>query len=283
MNYKKILITIDTEVGEEQRHIDNAFDKFVRGNIDGDEYGFSKIADIINEFGFMGDFFIDVYDTPRTGIDLYGEICDIIKSKGHKNHLHTHPAGMFDEKRKNMHEYSLEEQKKIIKKGKDIFRDITGKNPVAHRAGNYGADNKTLTALRENGIKIDSSFFFNNHLCKIEADTINKPVEINGVQEIPITVAKRYPKRFGLPLLFLPRWSKQDINSFDFWQLKKMIREVTKEVNHCMIFLHSSSFIHHDRVTDKLKPRSDVIKRFRNILSYLKKEGFEPSTIDSLL
>jgi len=66
-----------------------------------------------------------------------------------------------------MYLYSLDEQIEIIKDGKELVKEWVSEYPVAHRAGGaYGINKDTFTALKENGIPIDSSSFYGHPNCK---------------------------------------------------------------------------------------------------------------------
>ena len=241
MTNAKLIITIDTEVGEKAKSVKDGFDKFVMGKIGNEYYGIPKIVDIFDQFGFKAEFFVDVYEYKYFGEEKYKNLCTFLHEKGHGVQLHTHPGYAYDTNRINMHEYSLEEQIKIIAEGKELITKWIGKSPIAHRAGNYGADNNTLTALEANSIKIDSAFFYGQDNCKIQLSTINDPVFYNDVLEVPITVIKRHPRRLGIPVLLKGNWTKLDINWLSYRELKKGLHKVKFEYN--MIFLHSSSGI----------------------------------------
>ena len=184
---KSILLTCDTEVGE-LANGQNAVEIFIEGKVNGQVAGISLINSIANQHNASVEHFIDIYPYERYGESRFRRICDNILSHGHYLQLHTHPSGRFDRYRKYMHQYTLDEQRNIISWGKQKIRDWTGYEVIAHRAGGYGANDETLIALAENGIAIDSSFYFQNPACKIAYPHKNKCDHYNGVFEIPVTV-----------------------------------------------------------------------------------------------
>src|SRR5207249_9066268 len=124
---------------------------------------------------------------------------------GHEIQLHTHPDLMYDPKRQSMHEYSLAEQTTIIRDGMALLREWTGKAPIAHRAGSYGANKDTLKALHANGIFLDSSFFYRHGNCRLPFANLNSPFKADGIWEVPVTVHPRPVRRLGISLPFVKR------------------------------------------------------------------------------
>ena len=71
MNDTKIIITIDTEVGEKAKHVKEGFEKFVMGKIGNEYYGIPKIVEILDEFNFKAEFFVDVNKYKVFGEEKY--------------------------------------------------------------------------------------------------------------------------------------------------------------------------------------------------------------------
>ena len=266
----KIIITVDTEVGERAKYVKNGFEKFILGNINNEYYGLPKIVEILGQSNYKAEFFVDVYEYKYYGEKKFKNLCKFLTKNNHGVQLHTHPSYAYDTSRINMYEYSLEEQIKIISDGKELIKNWIGKYPIAHRAGNYGANNDTLQALKENKIKIDSSLFYKHENCKIQFPTKNDPIFYNGVLESPITVIKTYPKFLNIPIPSKKYWKKIDINWLNEKEIKKSILNLSKKHKYIILFLHSISFI----ATDY--PRSITIdkaalKTFTNILDFFNK------------
>lgn len=270
----KILITIDTEVGEKGKFAKDGFEKFVMGKIANEYYGVPKIVEILNAHHAKGEFFVDVYEDNFFGEEKYVTLCKYLDNQGHGVQLHTHPSYAYDINRINMHDYFLEEQIKIIYDGKERIKKWIGKKPIAHRAGNYGANNDTLLALKENNIQFDSSYYTRHPNCKISLPIINDPFRNNHILELPVSVILK--NRF-LSIIdsFKHKFpEKFDVNSMNSQSMIKSIK--TYRSPYCVIFLHSSSFILRDRksieVTGINGPAMTV---FSNLLDFLLKENYE--------
>lgn len=270
----KVIITIDTEIGEKAKFTKKGFENFVMGEIGDQYYGVPEITRVLNFYNFKAEFFVDVYESKYYGDDKYLNLCKYLDEKGHGVELHTHPSYAYDIARVNMHQYSLEEQIQIVSDGKNMIKKWIGKYPVAHRAGGYGANNDTLTALRVNDIEIDSSFLYNHVNCKIKLKTINNPILSNNVLEIPVTVIKKSFSMHPFIPPFQSRWLKLDVNGLTLKDLKKAINKLESEF--VIIFLHSSSFILRDKTSLNIKGiNHSEINKFEQLLKYLCENSFE--------
>ena len=238
---KQILITCDTEVGELHADRADAFEIFIKGEIESREVGVRLVNDLASEYGAAVEHFVDVYPYERYGERKFEQLCSDIIGGGHGVNLHTHPSGRYDKNRKFMWQYSVDEQTEIINFGKQKIKEWIGIDVLAHRAGGYGANDDTIQALNFNGIFIDSSFFYKNKNCKINYDYINKASEKNGVLQLPVSVYERQ-KRYG------PLKTKSSLQKFDFRygsSADEILKVIDAMPENCIIvlFLHSFNFL----------------------------------------
>lgn len=267
---KQILITCDTEVGELHAGRADAFEIFIKGEIEDREVGVKLINDLASKCGAAVEHFVDVYPYERYGEHKFEQLCrDIIQSE-HGINLHTHPSGKYDKNRKFMWQYSVDEQTEIVNFGKQKIKEWTGMDVLAHRAGGYGANDDTLRALRVNDIFIDSSFFYKNENCKINYDYINKASEKNGVLQLPVSVYEKQ-KRYG----FLK--TKSSFQKFDF-RYGSSADEILKAIDlmpeNCIIvlFLHSFNFLNlkysfKDKKYVKISINHKLINEYKRLLA----------------
>jgi len=225
MSKPKIIITIDTEVGEKAKFVKDGFEKFILGKIGEEYWGIPKIVEILNTYGIKGEFFVDVYEDAFFGEENYAKLCQYLNENGHGVQLHTHPSYAYDINRINMHEYSLDEQIRIIGEGKERIIKWIGKAPIAHRAGNYGANNDTLLALKANKIPIDSSFYFGHPNCKMRLATVNDPIYFEQILEIPVSVDVQFKNLFYFFQIFQKYPRKFDINIMDEQNFEDSIKK----------------------------------------------------------
>lgn len=267
-----IILTVDTETSP-------APAETIFAQIEGEEWGITRIMDICDSFSVKATFFVDVYDKNIIDISLLRRACECINKRGHEVELHTHPD--FSTKRGweidgVISKYNLDEQISIIKKGKQLIKNWINKEPIAHRAGGYGANYDTIRALKENGILIDCSMYYKHRVCDLNYPllTVNKVVEYNGVTEIPVTVTfSKYVIGFpGFGLTFFSLYKKVDINWSGFDELKLQIMRLKENgINPIIVFLHSGSFVKES--SSRLKPNKIVEDTFKKLTEWLTQQS----------
>lgn len=257
----QLIITVDTELSSHPGKIG------ILGNIGRAEYGISKIMDICDKYDTKATFFVDVYGYKRIGDDMK-EICHNILKRGHDLQLHTHPD-VYDRERGYMALYSLDEQIKIIAEGKEYFEKVLGVTPIAHRAGDWGADYNTLQALRFNNIVIDSSMFYKWETCALNNSlrTINQSMHFGDLLEIPATVFES-PRLGTMRPIRLLDLNANHINE-NIYILNKIRKSDTKM---CMFNLHSFSFLHWNRKRTKYSINYNKIREFEIFLKHTRSQ-----------
>ncbi len=289
---KQILITIDTEVGELGLSQPNAFRTFVEGKVDGGEYGYQKIIELLNVHKAKGEFFVDVYPVKQVGEKKLSTLCKNIVKAGHAVQLHTHPSSAFDPKRRYLSEYAIETQREIIKTGLDSIQKWTGVPAIAHRAGGYGMNESAITVLQEAGVKYDSSYHYQNEHCTLPLVHKNAPYKINEVWEIPVS-------GFNQHVNYMPNGPvRLNFQKLDFRygaRVKDIERAITEAPDNSVhvIFLHSFNFLNltYNTKSNTYLPIHAVpklIKQFEELLEWLAKQddcrftGFSDLTLDHL-
>ena len=183
---------------------------------DGSACGLMEIVRMLSERGIAGTFFLSVFEYRSWGEPAMRGITAKLQAAGQDVALHTHPQFAYDPSRVEMYQYSLAEQTAIVRDGVERLAAWTGRPVVAHRAGDYSADENTLLALKRNGILVDSSFFWGHpkvHLDKLGLHR-NMPTEWAGVKEFPVTVFEQAerPHPFGSFFAPLSTLRKIDVN-----------------------------------------------------------------------
>jgi hypothetical protein len=279
----QVLITVDNEVGEAAADDPQGFEKFVLGIIGEQSYGSPFIAKIANEYSFPVEFFTDIYESAVFGAAKYEQHCQQLVAQGHFIQLHTHPGFEFDLKRRNLYQYTLDEQNEIIQTGAKRIASWVGRWPTAHRAGMYGADSNTLDALITNGICIDSSYYHQHPNCKLNLPTVNSPFfsHCQKLLEIPVTTIKTYPSVFGIPISTQSRFQKLDVNGMDAKRITAAISKLNGKVAFIVIFLHSSSFIKRESNGD-ISVDKIAINSFRSALTLIKKLNINVTSFEQI-
>jgi len=279
----KVIITIDTEVADHDGP--DAFDRDVLGCTPRNPRGAYWIAEQLKRSQLPGVFFLDVYGKGRYREARYEELCNRLLECGHDIQLHTHPDQMYDPNRFNMYQYSLEDQTGIIRDGMALLKEWTGKLPVAHRAGRYGANVETLKAIKANGIYLDSSFYYGRENCKLPFANSNAPFMTDGIWEFPVTIVPEPVVKCGFRF---PEWSrhfwwrhqKLDVNTMNPRQLCRSVMELYGKIPYITTFLHSFSFAR--RGLHRYEPDEAAIAAFQALLQLLVAENIPVVTFEQL-
>ena len=248
-------------------------DSTIFGKLNSEYYGIPLLMDILDEHGFRATFFTEVFCGYNVGFDDVERVFRCINDRGHDAQLHLHPVqrfysdfrrGMPPRERDLMFELPLDEQRALIAEGVALFRQLCGKSPRAYRAGCYGASEATLTALRENGIQIDSSY----NLASLDASCgfterpLNAPLVINGVYEFPLTVF-RVPGVAG--------YKPMEVSAVAAGEMIGTIRSLKQAgCRDAVLSLHSFSLMKNLGLRhENTRPDRIVIQRLRNLCAAL--------------
>ena len=216
---------------------------------DGSACGLMEIARMLEERGWPGTFFLDVYEHRQWGETVMRNIAVGLQGEGQDVALHTHPQWAYDPSRWAMYQYSLDEQTTIVRDGVRLLQAWTGRPVIAHRAGAYTANEDTLIALQRNGVLVDSSRFWKDPDSRL--DGLGLPRNLPGVHarvtEIPVTVYQREdrPRILGAAVAPVTAVRKIDPNWFiDESEMRAAIDSVVaSDIPVLVVFLHSFSFL----------------------------------------
>lgn len=168
-----VFITIDTEyssglvtdLSDEDRR-DNFARSIACATPDGPA-GVSHKLKLFEEHGINAVFFVDPMPALVWGIAAIEDVVGPIIDAGQDVQLHCHTewlalageANPLVSKRTgdNLFDFPLEEQQEILTYARDTLIAAGAPEPVAFRAGNYGANDNTLRALASLGLQYDSS------------------------------------------------------------------------------------------------------------------------------
>jgi peptidoglycan/xylan/chitin deacetylase (PgdA/CDA1 family) len=296
----RVYITIDTEcsIGGALRHPELepvGPERAVLGEIGGRQYGIPLIMDVLEQHSLRGTFFVEVLASRVVDAEKLGSAYREIVSRGHDAQLHLHPAydcyrrvreGSLDRSRVNgaadlIGKYPAAIQLELLREGCRLFRGMLGRDPVAFRAGCFGANAATLEALSELGIRYDSSF--NGAYCGTTC-LMSSPVRVNTpwlrsrVWEVPVTNFETG--------LWRRRLKPCDVGAVSLMEMKRVLNQAHRlGIEAVVITMHSFTlFKVHDVQFRKLRPDNLVIRRFRGLCRFLARHRhrFEIATFGSL-
>ncbi len=219
-----VYITIDTEYSfglAQAQGIDSRAANFARSiacRTPSGEVGIFDQMDIMDAHGCKGVFFVDPLPALLWGVDAISDIVEPIVARDHEVQLHLHTewlelAGddnpLGGKTGRNMADFSEGEQAKLIALGKNLLVEAGAPEPVAFRAGNYGADDATLRALAQNDIRYDSSHVpgIEDSECEISLDSeVQHVIEHEGVLEVPVGTVPNFGGLRHAQITALSEW-----------------------------------------------------------------------------
>ena len=198
-----VILTIDAEVAPHTSDWKRdrgrfAIDRDIFGITDRGERGLRYQLEVIEQHGLKAVVFLEALSTSVVGTDLLKELVTLVQLRGHEVALHIHtewlpylPRPLVGDRRgRYMHDFSEDDQRRIMDQGLENLSRAGAERVVAFRAGNAGASLETLRAALRSGIRIDSSYFapFLNRSCRLPSHPeISQAIPLEGVIEIPIT------------------------------------------------------------------------------------------------
>jgi hypothetical protein len=200
--------------------------------------------------------------------------------------LHTHPSWRDDPrdfswlrkyKKENsylapnldfMAKLSYAAQVSVLEEGINLLVKWLGKRPIAHRSGGYSINADTIAAVREAGLKIDSSMNSAHEHSKVVWSR-NRIEQKDGVIEIPITVMRyviRPSRMFNGGDLY-SKILKTDLDVCSVRDLLSFVKIGTiKGLKIMNLMMHSYSFMKSDPRLRKFKPNFKKISRLKRFL-----------------
>lgn len=203
-----ILITTDTELSTalhargmhpDENHAINVLGRGADGAV-GIEYQMERLS----AHGLKGVFFVEALCAYALGLDALKRIVDPILTRGHEVQLHAHTEWLewiekdpvAGRRGENIFEFPEADQRVLLEMGIEALVRCGAPRPIAFRAGNYGADNATLRALKSLGLRFDTSYNqpYVGGVCRIDVpEPLLEPAMVEGLTEIPITFFEDYP------------------------------------------------------------------------------------------
>lgn len=274
-----VTITIDTE-NSQGAIISGRWTKdTMLGFCQGKNYGIRYILKMFEQYNISATWYLSIFEKSIFGEKLIADICNLLMDHNQDIQLHTHPVWLMDsqgKKRINMYQYSLEDQIYMMDKGiQDIYK-LTGRKPIAHRAGGYGVNRDTFTAMKECGIKIDSSIFYQNPNCKVNTRRGRNGIyEFMDLVEFPISVYELHTDYLIPYKKDCRSIQKIDIN---FSREDEIINSYKQALKHgggyLNLFMHSGSFYRFfgkevKSINDVTHKNDIVVERFHNVMRYI--------------
>jgi hypothetical protein len=256
-------------------------ERAILGKIGSAYYGTPLIMDILEQHGLRATFFIEVLASHVVPQSQLAEAYSEIARRGHDPQLHLHPVyhyyhlfrqgGIGREqlppRMDLIGSLPLEKQLELLREGTDLFRGFVGREPVAFRAGCFGASASTLSALSRLGFRYDSSFnaAFLGSSCLMESGhPPNSPWQEGSLWEVPIT-------NFETGFWKMRGFKPLDVGAVSLLEMKRVLAQAERLGMGTAVFLmHSFTlFKKADAQFEALRPDRLVIRRFRELCNFL--------------
>ena len=208
-------------------------------------------------------------------------MCSAILERGHDAQMHVHPNWWKNDfARKWLTDYSLDEQRELVRLAKEAYVRACGTEPVAHRAGGLLVNADLLRAVAEHGIGIDASVAPGYRPYDLGAGVAEPtvPRRIGSLTEVPVTTFTQ---------LRLGRWElgrNFDINADSLAELKFVVDRATAQgVAAVVLLMHSFSFVGRAPDGSRFWPAPREVRKFERFLDYaVAHDGIEIVTFRDL-
>lgn len=244
-----------------------ALRRYIYGTTAAGDYGLPFQLKLLSDHGLKASFFVESLFAEGFGNAALAEIVGLIEDAGQEVQLHLHsewvdkfPRPILRERSgMNIKDFSLREQTLLIEKALANLRACGCDQITAFRAGNYGADMNTLSALSANGISYDTSYNFSylDRSCGLDAlGTLTQPKTLATVTEVPITYYDQWGGRFR----------HVQLTACSYQELTYLMKQA-QEAEYTAFVIVSHSF----ELLNRAKTRPDplVVRRFEKLCRFL--------------
>jgi hypothetical protein len=291
-----VFFTVDVEVwcdgwDDIDRKFPDAFRQYVYGTTPRGDYGLPYKLRVLGDHGLTGVFFVEPLFAARFGLEPLAEIVGLVRDGGQEVQLHMHTewvdearrpllAGV-NRKRQHLRHYSLEEQTILLAEGAKLVERAGGGAVTAFRAGSFGFNSDTLTALVANGITFDSSY----NASMMGPDSGVMPgidlvdtVLCEGVYEYPMTVFRDGTR--SLRHAQLTACSYAEMEGL-LWQALESGRNSFVILSHNFELLNDTRSRADDVVVDRFRRLCSFLDRNRDSFRVSGFKGLKPRVGDS--
>ena len=200
----KVLLTIDTELVWRHHAAGYGWRENYARSYEAAGVGIPYQLRVLAEHGLKACFFVDPMPAAVHGLEPVKRMIEPILAAGQEVQLHLHPfwARLEQAEREGecpeLTSFEADEQRELIGQARDLLIAGGAPPPIAFRAGSFAADERTLRALAQLGIRYDSSHN-GCHQPWPSAITLPPataaPVQAGGVVEIPVGQIEERPGR----------------------------------------------------------------------------------------
>ncbi|GJL74057.1 polysaccharide deacetylase [Nitrosomonas sp.] len=271
-----VYFTVDVEIwcggwDDIDTKFPQAFKRYIYGQTAQGDFGLPYKLKLLNDYGLKGVFFVEPMFSARFGLEPLKEIVNIIKEANQSVELHLHTEWVDEaklpifpsvtHKRQYLRYFTQEEQTKLIALGKQWLLESGVERVQAFRAGSFGFNVDTLSALSANNIFVDSSY----NACLLGPDSnlmpgvvVTEAMLYEDVYEVPMTV---YFDRPG-------HLRHAQLCACSFKEMEGLLWKALEQGwQNFTILSHNFELLHRSLE----RPDKIVIKRFQQLCEFLDK------------
>lgn len=273
-----VFFTVDVEIwcqgwDDLDRKFGAAYRTYVYGPTPAGNYALPMTLQVLNDHGLRGVFFVEPLFATRFGTEPLREMTGLIQSAGQEVQLHLHTEWVDEArtpvlpastgKRQHLRHFSRAEQTTLIAAGATLLREAGVAALNAFRAGNWGMNRDTLSAVADNGLDFDSSYNAGSSTGVANVapgQTLTQPFQFEGVTEYPVTVFRDRPGRLR-PL---------QLTACSFQEITRVLETAADAGWKCAVIVS-----HNFELMNRRKDRPDpiVVRRFRKLCRYLEQRA----------
>ncbi|MEO8304482.1 MAG: polysaccharide deacetylase family protein [Betaproteobacteria bacterium] len=282
----RVFVTVDTELWPlsgnwprtplpaGRKSIEREHDLYILGRTAGRSYGLPFILETLQAHELGATFFIESLHALAVGNESLTSTVALVRDAGQDVQLHVHTEWLGDIDAEGLPKlygpalagYEMAEQRAIVTSAHQALTAASGSAPRAFRAGSYGAGRETLDVLAEIGIAFDSSHnqAFSESPCRLAAtDPLVQPARFGSVDEFPVSCFEDYANHLR----------HTQVCATSIAEMRWLLRAAwTAGWNSIVIVLHSSEFIHKERLTESggtAKANMRLARRFEALCAFL--------------
>ena len=198
----RVLLTVDTELTWRHYAAGASWQESFERCYEAAGVGVPYQLEMLARHGLKACFFVDPMPALVYGMEPVRRMVAPILAAGQEVQLHLHSfwsdlaGGANGGGRFELTSFGLNEQRELIRTARDLLMLARVPSPIAFRSGSYAANEATLVALADLGIRYDSSHNGAQHpwpsALPFDPRQI-APVEHGNVVEIPVTTIEDAP------------------------------------------------------------------------------------------
>jgi hypothetical protein len=258
-----VFLTIDTELSSglhrQGLSLADNLDVSIHARCAEGDFGVAYQARALEGAGLKAVFFVDPMPALIFGADFLKPVVEEVLARGHdvQLHLHTEWLDLVEKPPvashgRNLCQFDEEEQQHLISCAAELLCKAGAPAPIAFRAGNYGADDRTLRALHRLNMHYDTSFnpCFVGQQSRISLGRDQmQPALHHGILELPIGCISDWPGKIR----------PAQLCALSAWEMRAALRHaVAANQTAFVIVSHSFELIARGR----RRPRQTVLARF---------------------